>query len=121
MQSWCVPRSHASCLKNSSGTVKKSLINCTAPFPHLHPLAYSCGPKDDYYNPGFSFCQPEGGPKKEPESLGSILFGDRIFNSPYDVRSIVHTERQPGFMWILGSHDAGQRNVQGPLHPDRHP
>ncbi|KAH9929506.1 endosomal P24A protein [Epithele typhae] len=39
----------------------------------------------DYYNEGFNFCKPEGGPKKEPESLGSILFGDRIFNSPYEV------------------------------------
>ncbi|KAI0743516.1 Nonaspanin [Daedaleopsis nitida] len=42
----------------------------------------------DYYNPGFHFCQPEGGPKKEPESLGSILFGDRIFNSPYDINML---------------------------------
>jgi transmembrane 9 superfamily protein 2/4 len=41
--------------------------------------------EDDYYNPKFHFCEPEGGPKKQPESLGSILFGDRIFNSPYDV------------------------------------
>ena len=41
---------------------------------------------DDYYNPKFRFCEPKGGPKAEPESLGSILFGDRIFNSPYDVR-----------------------------------
>ena len=40
---------------------------------------------DDYYDPHFHFCEPEGGPHKEPESLGSILFGDRIFNSPYDV------------------------------------
>ena len=40
---------------------------------------------DDYYNPKFHFCEPDGGPKSEPESLGSILFGDRIFNSPYDV------------------------------------
>lgn len=40
---------------------------------------------DDYYNPKFHFCLPEGGPKSEPESLGSILFGDRIFNSPYNV------------------------------------
>ena len=46
--------------------------------------------QDDYYNPGFGFCQPEGGPKKEPESLGSILFGDRIFNSPYDVSPVFH-------------------------------
>ncbi len=42
---------------------------------------------DDYYNPAFHFCQPEGGPKRQSESLGSILFGDRIFNSPYDVRT----------------------------------
>ncbi|KAI0703337.1 Nonaspanin [Cerioporus squamosus] len=40
----------------------------------------------DYYNPAFHFCQPADGPRKEPESLGSILFGDRIFNSPYDIR-----------------------------------
>jgi len=39
---------------------------------------------DDYYHPEFHFCQPEGGPKKQGESLGSILFGDRIFNSPFD-------------------------------------
>ncbi|KAI3619002.1 endosomal p24a protein [Moniliophthora roreri] len=42
----------------------------------------------DYYNPRFHFCQPEGGPKKQPESLGSILFGDRIFNSPYDIKML---------------------------------
>jgi hypothetical protein len=41
---------------------------------------------DDYYHPQFHFCEPLGGPAKQPESLGSILFGDRIFNSPYDVR-----------------------------------
>ncbi|KII92448.1 hypothetical protein PLICRDRAFT_50826 [Plicaturopsis crispa FD-325 SS-3] len=39
----------------------------------------------DYYNPKFHFCEPEDGVKKQPESLGSILFGDRIFNSPYDI------------------------------------
>ncbi|KAF9227325.1 Nonaspanin [Gyrodon lividus] len=42
----------------------------------------------DYYNPAFHFCQPEGGPKSQPESLGSILFGDRIFNSPYDIKML---------------------------------
>ena len=41
---------------------------------------------DDYYNPAFHFCEPDEGPKKQPESLGSILFGDRIFNSKFDVR-----------------------------------
>ncbi|KAF8906510.1 hypothetical protein CPB84DRAFT_1959938 [Gymnopilus junonius] len=42
----------------------------------------------DYYNPKFRFCEPEGGPKKQPESLGSILFGDRIFNSPYGIKML---------------------------------
>jgi transmembrane 9 superfamily member 2/4 len=42
---------------------------------------------DDYYHPRFHFCQPEGGPKARWEGLGSVLFGDRIFNSPYDVSS----------------------------------
>jgi len=42
--------------------------------------------EDDYYNPAFHFCKPPDGVKRQSESLGSILFGDRIFNSPYDVR-----------------------------------
>ncbi|KAL1718886.1 hypothetical protein EV715DRAFT_252107 [Schizophyllum commune] len=42
----------------------------------------------DYYNPRFRFCEPEGGPQKQSESLGSILFGDRIFNSPYDIEML---------------------------------
>ncbi|KAI0256246.1 Nonaspanin TM9SF [Lactifluus subvellereus] len=42
----------------------------------------------DYYNPGFHFCEPQGGPHKQPESLGSILFGDRIFDSPYDIQML---------------------------------
>ncbi|KAH7884475.1 hypothetical protein F5I97DRAFT_1889772 [Phlebopus sp. FC_14] len=42
----------------------------------------------DYYNPAFHFCQPEGGVKSQPESLGSVLFGDRIFNSPYDIKML---------------------------------
>ena len=39
----------------------------------------------DYYDPRLHFCQPEGGPVKQPESLGSILFGDRILSSPYEI------------------------------------
>ncbi|KAI0093045.1 Nonaspanin [Irpex rosettiformis] len=42
----------------------------------------------DYYNPGFRFCVPEGGPKSQGESLGSILFGDRIFNSPFQINML---------------------------------
>ncbi|KAH9041343.1 Nonaspanin TM9SF [Lactarius pseudohatsudake] len=43
---------------------------------------------DDYYHPQFHFCEPHGGPRKQPESLGSILFGDRIFDSPYDIQML---------------------------------
>lgn len=54
--------------------------------------AYNSGPKQlksvipyDYYYKDFGFCVPEGGPKRQSESLGSILFGDRIFNSPFEL------------------------------------
>jgi transmembrane 9 superfamily member 2/4 len=40
----------------------------------------------DYYHPGFHFCQPEGGPQSRRESLGSIIFGDRIQSSPFELR-----------------------------------
>jgi transmembrane 9 superfamily member 2/4 len=39
----------------------------------------------DYYSPFFHFCQPQKGPQKLSESLGSIVFGDRLWTSPYDV------------------------------------
>ncbi|CDS11523.1 hypothetical protein LRAMOSA03786 [Lichtheimia ramosa] len=39
----------------------------------------------DYYDPRFHFCQPEGGPQQQSESLGSIMFGDRIFSSPFQL------------------------------------
>lgn len=42
----------------------------------------------DYYNPAFHFCIPDEGVKKQPESLGSILFGDRIFNSKYNIEML---------------------------------
>ncbi|SCZ89943.1 BZ3500_MvSof-1268-A1-R1_Chr9g10649 [Microbotryum saponariae] len=41
----------------------------------------------DYYDPQFGFCQPKPGPpKKQAESLGSVLFGDRLYDSPFNVR-----------------------------------
>ena len=40
----------------------------------------------DYYYPLFQFCKPEGGPKGVGESLGSILFGDRIMTSPFELK-----------------------------------
>ena len=39
----------------------------------------------DYYYPAFHFCPPENGPEYISESLGSILFGDRIMTTPYEL------------------------------------
>ena len=42
----------------------------------------------DYYHDAFKFCKPEGGPKDVSESLGSILFGDRIMTSPFELKML---------------------------------
>ena len=42
----------------------------------------------DYYHPAFHFCRPEEAPKHVSESLGSILFGDRIFTSPFELNMV---------------------------------
>lgn len=39
----------------------------------------------DYYYPAFHFCRPKDGPKDVRESLGSIIFGDRIRTSPFEL------------------------------------
>lgn len=39
----------------------------------------------DYYDERFHFCRPDSEPEKQPESLGSIIFGDRIFSSAFKV------------------------------------
>lgn len=39
----------------------------------------------DYYNPRFHFCRPADGPQPQGESLGSVLMGDRLYNSPFAV------------------------------------
>jgi len=50
-----------------------SLVSSNTAFPY------------DYYNEHFGFCQPEGGPTAKKESLGSILFGDRLYDSSFDI------------------------------------
>lgn len=42
----------------------------------------------DYYYPKFHFCKPKEGLKKQLESLGAIVFGDRIFNSPFEIKML---------------------------------
>lgn len=46
----------------------------------------------DYYDTRFHFCIPDGGPVKQPESLGSILFGDRILSSKFDIKMLENAE-----------------------------
>lgn len=40
----------------------------------------------DYYHPMFQFCRPDPEPEDRPESLGSIIFGDRIKTSPFELK-----------------------------------
>jgi hypothetical protein len=54
-------------------------------------VLYECATDDDLIHLSAArlhFCQPEGGPQKQPESLGSILWGDRIFNSPFEINML---------------------------------
>ncbi|KAF9410192.1 hypothetical protein BGZ94_001728 [Podila epigama] len=49
----------------------------------------------DYYDPRFNFCHnvaDEGGPRSQAESLGSILFGDRIFASPIQCQQLCNVD-----------------------------
>ncbi|KAF2477761.1 uncharacterized protein BDR25DRAFT_275127 [Lindgomyces ingoldianus] len=61
---------------------------------HLTPADSQNDPKlrsvfsFDYYHPPFHFCPPEEGPRYIRESLGSILFGDRIQTSPFQLKMI---------------------------------
>jgi transmembrane 9 superfamily protein 2/4 len=102
--------------KSPSGAVLASLLALAASpasafyFPGTAPTSYKAGdavplyvnhltPSDsqndpklrsvfsfDYYHEPFHFCQPQDGPKEIRESLGSILFGDRIQTSPFELR-----------------------------------
>ncbi|PWN45536.1 hypothetical protein IE81DRAFT_320298 [Ceraceosorus guamensis] len=38
----------------------------------------------NYYEPRLHFCRPQGGEVSQSESLGAVLFGDRIYNSPIE-------------------------------------
>jgi transmembrane 9 superfamily member 2/4 len=49
----------------------------------------------DYYHPAFGFCEPEGGPQYVSESLGSILFGDRIKTSPFELKMGINETCKP--------------------------
>jgi len=57
----------------------------------IKPVAASDAPLKsvvsyDYYHPFFGFCHPVGGPQDVRESLGGVLFGDRIKTSPFELK-----------------------------------
>lgn len=48
----------------------------------------------NYYDDRFHFCKPKDNPKAQPESLGSILFGDRLFDSSFELFMLRNTSCQ---------------------------
>ncbi|KAJ3339749.1 hypothetical protein HDU93_007865 [Gonapodya sp. JEL0774] len=42
----------------------------------------------DFYHPQFHNCEPEGGARAVGESLGSILFGDRLYSSRFQINAL---------------------------------
>ena len=55
------------------------LVNALTSIDSKSLLAY------DYYLPRFHFCIPKEGLEQQLESLGAILYGDRLYNSPFEV------------------------------------
>ncbi|CAG8479588.1 11788_t:CDS:2 [Dentiscutata heterogama] len=73
------------------GAEVKLYVNSLTPLMGSHQLK-SLIPYDYYYKP-FHFCSPEE-PQSQSESLGSILFGDRIFDSLYKLNMAENTTCQ---------------------------
>ncbi|EPX71042.1 EMP70 family protein [Schizosaccharomyces octosporus yFS286] len=48
----------------------------------------------EYYDDRFHFCRPET-VVQQPESLGSVLFGDRFYNSPLELRMLKNVSCLP--------------------------
>ncbi|KAK4031832.1 hypothetical protein C8A01DRAFT_41726 [Parachaetomium inaequale] len=89
----------------------------------------------DYYHPLFQFCRPPDGPQDVGASLGSILFGDRIKTSPFELKMarnesckplckityqqgaavFVNQQIQDGISlnWLVDGLPAGQKIVDG--------
>lgn len=66
-------------------------VNHLTPVGSLNDGALRSVVSFDYYHPAFQFCRPDPEPEDVSESLGSILFGDRIKTSPFELR-MAHNE-----------------------------
>jgi transmembrane 9 superfamily member 2/4 len=60
-------------------------VNSLTPSESRHDEQIHAVVAYDYYHPAFRFCRPEKGPEWVRESLGSIIFGDRIRTSPFEL------------------------------------
>ena len=49
----------------------------------------------DFYHPEFKFCVPESRPRSYSHGLATILFGDRIFDGPFEVPCFYSSVRTP--------------------------
>ena len=59
----------------------------------------------DYYYPSFKFCKPDGGPVSQRESLGAILFGDRLFTSAFKLNALTDVACQELCTTLLEQED----------------
>lgn len=75
----------------------------------------------DYYDERFHFCSPEGGAKKQAESLGSVLFGDRIFTSAFKVSFLQARHSSTGTQCRPIAVPFEQRDGQAAMHLHAHP
>ena len=67
-------------------------VNKITPLQSDNDQALRSAVSYDYYNPRFRFCKPDeahGGEQDVgPESLGAVLFGDRIKTSPFELKML---------------------------------
>jgi len=68
----------------SQGDLVPLLVNALTPQLSAHSQLKSVI-SYDYYHPQLHFCQPPQGPASQRESFGSILFGDRLYDSPFEI------------------------------------
>ncbi|KAK5464745.1 Transmembrane 9 superfamily member 2 [Exophiala xenobiotica] len=82
-------------------------VNALTPSISRHDEQIHAVVSYDYYHPAFRFCRPEKGPQRVRESLGSIIFGDRIQTSPFEL----HMAQNETCKMICDSEDFEEKSV----------
>ncbi|KAJ9616005.1 Transmembrane 9 super member 2 [Knufia peltigerae] len=83
-------------------------VNALTPSISRHDEQIHAVVSYDYYHPAFRFCRPEKGPQRVRESLGSIIFGDRIQTSPFEL----HMAQNETCKMICDSGDFDEKSVR---------